>query len=539
MAAEKPVKKNENKRRTIAAIASGTVLVLLAGAGVFAAVQNPQEPALAEANPGLTNIPTAQQRLVCPTQPQLVSGVGENTDAAFAPGSDGEKTELAALAISDLGGTLPWLQLRTDLSAESDPTDLTPKVSDEKQQGQPATVGEDGQSQRKAKLSVNGSAATQPSLLTSYPLGGRPGLINAARSYTAPDGDLAGLASSDCIAPRHEQWITGLTTEVGATGVIGFSNPTDTTAVVNLDFYGSQGKVQAPGAQGIVLGPGESRSFLAAGFAPDEPALTVRIRSTGGAVGAWATQTFLYGLDAGGVDYIPATGTLARNQLITGFIAQNPDSNAKYLQDEDRKNSAPALILSSPAATETTATIKAYSTRGEVDLPNNGEISIPAQGTAVFELDRLAAGEYTFAIQGDNLVTATGRTVRGDADVDIAYLASAGRLGNSNVVALPQNGDATLVFGQADGESTVSITPVLASGAMGRQTSLTLNGGATVRKSVKDLGGDNKVAGVLISVSGDRVYGNVHITGSGNQLTAIPIRSTGQANTAVAVSLSE
>ncbi len=528
------------QRRTLAAVAAGALLLGAAGAGVYFASVNPQEPALAEAQAGLTSIPTAKQHLVCPSQPQLVSGVGENTDAEFSPGSTKEETRLAALAISDLGGTLPWLELHTSGEPGAKAKNLTPPVAEEVQQGEPATVGKDGQSQRSAKHSISETAALEPDFLTSYPLGGRQGLINTVRSYAAPDGDLSGLAMTDCVAPLHEQWLTGLTTEVGATGVIGLSNPTETTAVVTLDFYGAAGKVQAPGSHGIVLAPGQTRSFLAAGFAPDEQAVTARVRSTGGAVSAWATQTFLYGLDAGGVDYIPASTQLARRQVIAGFRAQDPAETRKYLQaDEEHGNSRPALILNSSAASETTAKVTAYSASGQARLPNNGEVSIPAQGTVVVPLDQLPAGDYTLAVDAENLVTAAARTLRGNAKPDVSFISSAGKLGNTNVVAAPGHGDAALVFGQTSGEAEVTLTPITKAGALGKASTLKLSGGTSVRKNIKDLGAGDEVRGVLISVSGDQVYGNVQVLGRGNQLSAFPIKSMGQANTAVPVSLSE
>lgn len=527
-------------RRTIAAATAGALLLGAAGTGIYFASANPQEPALAEAQASLTSIPASKQRLVCPAQPQLVSGVGENTDAEFAPGSNKEVTQLSTLAISDLAGTLPWLQLHPSGNTDAKGRDLTPRVVEEQQQGEPATVGKDGQSQRKGKRVLTKAAAQKPDFLTSYPLGGRQGLSSSVRSYAAPDGDLAGLAMSDCVTALHEQWITGLTTEVGATGVIGLSNPSETTAVVTLDFYGAAGKVQAPGSQGIVLAPGQTRSFLAAGFAPDEDALTARVRSTGGAVSAWATQTFLYGLDAGGVDYIPTSTQLARRQVVPGFRAQDPAATAKYLQaDAEHASSQPALILTSPAASETTATVTAYSAKGQAKLPNNGEVTIPAQGTVVVPLDRLPAGDYTLAVEAENLVTAAARSLRGDAKPDVSFISSAGKLGTSNVVAVPATGDAAIVLGQADGQAEVSLTPITKSGAMGKATTVKLSGGTSVRKNIKDLTGDGDATGVLIRVDGDQVYGNIQVLGRGNQLSAYPIKSMGQANTAVSVSLSE
>lgn len=533
-------KKSAINRRTVASAAIGALLLGAAGTGVYLASAHPQEPALAEAQAGLTSIPTSRQRLVCPAQPQLVSGVGENTDAEFAPGSQKEETHLTTLAISDLGGTLPWIQLHAGGDPAAEGKNLTPPVAEELQQGEPATVGKDGQSQRSAERSVNKASALEPDFLTAYPLGGRQGLTNSVRSYSAPDGDLAGLAMIDCVGPLHEQWLTGLTTEVGATGVIGLSNPSQTTAVVTLDFYGAAGKVQAPGSHGIVLAPGQTRSFLAAGFAPDEQAVTARVRSTGGAVSAWATQTFLYGLDAGGVDYIPTSTQLARRQVLAGFRAQDPAETRKYVQaDDEHRNSMPALILTSPAASETTAKVTAYSSSGEASLPDDGQISIPAQGTVVVPLDKLPAGDYTLAVEAENLVTATARTLRGGDNPDVSFISSAGKLGNSNVVATPANGDAAIVLGQTSGESEVTLTPVSTSGAMGKATTLKLSGGTTVRKNIKDLAAGPTARGVLISVDGDQVYGNVQVLGRGNQLSAFPIKSMGQANTAVSVSLSE
>lgn len=513
---------------------AGAILLAAAGTGVFAISQNPQEPALAEAQAGLTSIPTAQKRLICPSQPQLVSGVGEGTDAAFAPSSSDEDVALSIAMVSDLAGTLPWVQLGEE--------DQSPEVSEELQQGPPAAVADSGQSERTGRHRNITEEAPAAEVLTIHPLGRQPGLVSSVRTYEAEDGDLAGLAAADCVPPRHEQWVTGMTSQVGATAVLHLNNPTQTTAVANLDFYGHEGRINAPGAAGIVLAPNESRSFLVAGFAPDQQSVTARVRSTGGAIAAFATQNYLFGLTPGGTDYIVGTAGLARQQTVTGFLAQKADDTEAFLDQENRSFSQPALIITSPAASDTEVTVTAYNADGEVGLPNNGTITVPAQGTVEMPLDSLAAGTYSFSLEADNLITAATRTVKGTDTSDVAYQSSNQALGATNVVALPRENSAALVFGQASGESTITIHAVNADGKIGDPVTLNLEGAVTERlttRQLSDQSGLSTPVGALINVNGDRVFGQVNVTGSEDHIASYTIRSTQQANTAVPVSLSE
>ena len=69
-----------------------------------------------------------------------------------------------------------------------------------------------------------------------------------------------------------------------------------------------------------------------------------------------------------------------------------------------------------------------------------------------------------------------------------------------------------------------------------------LEGAVTERLTTRHLSeqsGLSTPVGALINVNGDRVFGQVNVTGSEDHIASYTIRSTQQANTAVPVSLSE
>ncbi|MGO1883906.1 MAG: DUF5719 family protein [Citricoccus sp.] len=517
------------KAPVAAGLAGAGVVVLVAAAVTAGSLIPSSTPAVdGAAVPAALNAVPAQS--LCAGPPRLPAGAEEGTDTQFSPVSTSADSGLTSVLLSDLAGRFPGsslVNLPAGDAGAGEPEELTAPQPEEVQQGTPATSGEDGVPVREATvedLSSPGGDAGDPTAVTVEPIGGQAVPADAVSLYSASDGDLAGTDASSCGAPAHEHWLAGATTTVGSTAVLVLSNPSASASTVDLSLFGGSGPVEAPGTTGIVLAPGESRSMVLGGLAPDEEHLAVHVTAQGGAVGATVQQHRLFGVTPGGVEIIQPTAAPSQTAVLPGLVVPSA-SNAEAVTGQDGYEQAgPAVLLAAPTA-DATAEITVSGPEGPVELPEGGVVDVEAGSTVRFPLDGLDHDIYTVTVTADAPLVAGARGLSGQADgpVDLSSVSAVGPLGLERLVARPSGADANLAL-YSDAGGAVEITPVLSDGSLGESLVRELGPKSTRAVAFDDLadGDAPEVSAVLLETAEGQVHAGVDVRGE-QGISAYPV----------------
>lgn len=470
-AALRRLQRTKFSKRTAALFGASTILAVAAvtAAGTSWGPDAPQLDTAARA----AELPATPLLSVCPGPPALPAGAGEDEDLDFSPLSSDAATALTVTATSDLAGTIPGMHYRATSATTNGPgsaVDITEPLAEDLQQGPPATAAQDGTVQELGFFDLITDPADQPLALSTQPVGGRPGTSAATTQYAATDGDLAGMTVGACTPAAHSHWLTGAITTTGTTAVLTMTNPSATNSTVDLTVYGTNGRIEASGATGIVLAPGQSRSMLVAGLAPRETSVAVQVAASGGPVAATIHQHRLDGIVPAGVDTLQpvAPGATA---VIPGMMI--PEDSETIAAGSGLDGQTPDLHLAS-AGGAASVTITLRGPDGPVTIPAAASaVDLAPGSTTTVDLSGVAPGIYAVEIQSDAsiLATATSLTFNPAADnadasgntaaVDTAYMPATTPVRGDTMVALPAlgNPDTTLVL-TAGSDATVSITPI-------------------------------------------------------------------------------
>ncbi|WP_434992999.1 DUF5719 family protein [Arthrobacter sp. Ld5] len=500
--------------------AAGVVLLgataAIASGGLTAAL--PDGPA-ADVEIPAAAVPAGDYAAVCPAPPRLIASAGDGADPEFGPASASARATVSGVVLSDLGATVtgsgllpvggdePLALIREFASRSS----LTSE--------DPASSGEDGLTDRTAGV-ARGVAVEAPSVLRAQSQGGLTPAAAATTTYTAADGDLRGLAATACQVPSSELWLLGATTTVGQSSYLTLTNPTGTAASVSLELHGPDGPIEAPGTRDQLVAPGETRRIVLAALAGDQEQVAVHVRSERGRVSGVIQQSVLRGLTPGGVDLLSPGAPAGLTQVVPGVVVQDAATARRIREQEGYGTAAPALQVLVPGTSDAVLDVRVFGSDGEVDLPGGGVVRAAGGAVTSIPLDALPEGTYTAAVTSDVSVVAAARVTRGTGrgdPVDLAGAPAAVRLGSDHVVALAEGVDTALVLGAPSGRGEITLTPVLADGALGEPVVIGIAGGTSVTVPSSSLG--RSPVAVLVDATGDPVYGA--------QVSTLPGKRTG------------
>ncbi len=481
---------------------TGTLIaaVALVGAGsIFPAVD-----ATRTVQPVPHPVPVGETMANCQGPTQLLAGSAAGADPQFSANSSSTKTQLNAVVLSNAAGTLPGAAVEM-LNGKFTSLVTLSKPPAETAQGAPTEL--DGKPKVRAEVE-RGRTSDASSVLRVQPLDGQMSRGAGSVVVSSNDGDLQGMAAAPCQTPGNELWISGASTTVGRTGVLMVSNSSASPATVSLELFSNSGLVQAAGSKGLVVPAGTVRSVVLAGLAPGKDALSVHLKSTGGAVSATIQQSVLRGLTPGGVDYLVPTQMPASSVVIPGVRVQGPDAAGKISSQSGYADAATALALTVPGVRDAVVEVRAFGPDGQVALPNGGVFTAKAGSVSEFPLAGLAEGSYSLSLNSDVPVVAAARlsssTGTGKA-VDMAWAPAAQRLGSEHLLTVPQDVGSRLLLTAPEGPATVQLVPISNSGVLGEVRDVELKKGLSATLDPSTLAKDT--AAVLISASGSPAYG--------------------------------
>lgn len=519
----------KGRAASAAGVAAGVLILAGTGAVVAAGSLTPHPETSRTVPAAEAAVPAGASVGVCPGPARLLEGTDAGTDAQFRPESATAATRVSA-AVLGAGGVLPGSRLSG--------LDGTAAVEIAKDPGAAPTAGTP---QELLAGVVADRAVDQVNVLSANALANQNASAAGAMKYTASDGDLQGSAAATCAQPSNDQWLAGAATTLGRTSVLALTNASSTPATVSLELFGAGGQIQAPGTRGLLVAPGTTRSVVLAGLAPNESQLSVHVRSAGGPVAASIQQSVLRGLTPGGVDFISPGAAPAVRQVMTGVDIQDPAGVAALTGQPGYRDAGPALELTVPGASDAVVEIKLYGRDGQHALPSGGVITAKAGSTTEVSLAGVPAGQYTVAASSDVSFVAAARMGRGlqaGQPLDVAWAASAVRLGSQHVVPVPKGGLRQLVFGALDARATITYAPITADGKVRPAATADIAGGTTASISIPAQADGADVVGYVVSASGGAAYGAVLVGQDGrNDVSSLAFLAAAAGRETVPVTL--
>ncbi|MDQ1594556.1 MAG: hypothetical protein QOH40_1112 [Arthrobacter pascens] len=518
------------RRGTLAGLLSAAVIVAAGGGLVAAASLAPQPSGGQELEVPLASVPAGMSQDVCPGPAKLLEGTPVGTDPQFSPESATARSTVSAAVVGAAGALLPGSRL-----SALDGSELVRIAKDPGTASAPA-----GASAQLAGV-VAQRDVKDVSVLSADALGNRQAAAAGVMSYSATDGDLQGSAAAACQAPLNDLWLTGANTAVGRSSVLHLTNASTTPATVNLELFGKDGQIKAPGSRGLLVGPGTTRSIVLAGLAPGQERLSVHARSTGGPVSAFIQQSALRGLTPGGVDFIAPGTAPSALQVMTGVDIQDAAGLEDLTATRGFSDAAPSLQITVPGPVDAVVEVKLFGRGGQKALPGGGVVTAKAGTVTEVPLAGVPTGQYTVSASADVTIVAAARVTRGlkaAQSTDFSWAPSTGRLGSQHVVPVPGEGERFLVFGALADRATISYTPITADGKVRQSATADIAGGTTTSLKVPDQIEKSSVTGYLVSAAGGAAYGTVLLEREGrNDVSTVAITPGAEGQQKVPVTL--
>lgn len=332
-------------------------------------------------------------------RPSPIALVGRtNTACAVAPAEPGSSTSVSAVVIRSAPGREGTL---TGTTVGSSGLDLSLTA------------------QGKGRLLTGRNA---PELLQGT------GVMATASSgqvfTTGTAGDQQGLMSAPCTAPATEHWFVAAGAEAAARSELILTNPDDTQAEVDLQFFGAEGEVVVPGSPGVVVEAHASRTIALESLATVPGPLTVSVRATTGRVSAVARDLHSVDVAPAGADWHTSAVAPTR-QLVIPDVPEGQGTRQ--------------LVVTNPGATVATVKVQVLAQTGPFAPVGAESVEVkPASTVAVDLAAGLVGRSAGIRLTSDQPVTGAvvSTSLRDDAAPDFAVQSATPSLTRTGVVAL-------------------------------------------------------------------------------------------------------
>ncbi len=335
------------------------------------------------------------------------------------------------------------------------------------------------------------------------------------------DSTMVGFLATECGDALNEQWVAGGSTETGRETNLVLSNGTDVDARVDLEIWGTNGLVEAPGSKGIVVPALSQRVYSIAGFAPDEPSPAVHVVSTGAAIWATLQVTAVRGLVPGGVDRIGSISAPAATLVFPTVRIPSEASIGEVLSDPAYSDITPAIRLLNPNEVDATATITLVPADG--GDPQSVTATVSAGLVSDIALADFVEGDWSIIVTADQPLVSAIRTGFHDPNsgvTDIAWESPSPIYAGTMAIAVPSGSTLGIVNPRSDAITVevsngdvITAIEIPAGGSVVRP----VDSGQVVLKSTGDIAASIVIetgSGIAIvrALSEPRDAGNVVVT---------------------------
>jgi hypothetical protein len=276
-----------------------------------------------------------------------------------------------------------------------------------------------------------GGGAAAPTVISTPPNQADPSaqlLLSGAQSQQVDAGDFVGLAAAACTRAVGESWLVGGSTTVGRTTLLVLDNPSEVAATVDIELFGAEGAILAPGTRGIIVPPSGQRVLSLAGFQPDVAAPVVHVTSTGGQVSATLQQSIVRGLEPGGVDIV-ASAPLSSSTIIPGVLLPDvPAAQALRSGGAAFDDVITLLRLFAPGEGTVPVTVSLIPEDG-AQTGASFDVELEAGRATEVSLEDVVTGSYTVRIESESpIASAVRATSAVGSTTDFAWYVPAPQL---------------------------------------------------------------------------------------------------------------
>jgi len=322
-----------------------TTLSLIGAATALAAITGVAALTVPEGTPGTSaaaaeRLPVERTELLCP-QPSL-SELAETDYTSFTPKSEpkGSAAQKGSAELLPTGAEAPAEDSKNDKGGKGDKKD-----------------GKGGEAKPVASLKEPGTP-----VVAAVSGGEAPALIGSADGALAPgwtaqqttvlgSGDGRGVLGASCTAPDTDFWFPGASTAKQRQDYVQLTNPDDTAAVVDLELYGEDGRIETKTGEGITVPPRSSEPVLLSTLTSEPVAdLAVHVLARSGRVGAAVRATD----EKAGSDWLQSAAVPSAGAVLPG-IPKDATSVHLVATATGERDADLAVRLAGPAGSITPA----------------------------------------------------------------------------------------------------------------------------------------------------------------------------------------
>ena len=308
--------------------------------------------------------------------------------------------------------------------------------------------------------------------------GPQAGGLEVEQVSRGDDGPNRGWAGTRCEAPAADSWFLGGTTLVGNDTELVLVNPFDDPALVRVELYGADGRIDVPELDGVVLGPRARSVRNLARYVPDESPLAIHVVAREGRVAPAVRVHRTRGETPLGVDWLPRLAQPGTQVDVPGIPTGNGSRRLFVFAPGDRTVYLRVQFTLPDGQIVPQGFEDVEVEPGKPVSLNLAEVlTVVNQRTA--EKTMLPVGLRVYAEGGPVFVTAFAESrSRFLAIREISYVGSAGPLTGPTLVTEARNlgkMDCALLFHAPDGPARVEIRTLLSNGEQGPAVRKTLN----------------------------------------------------------------
>lgn len=232
----------------------------------------------------------------------------------------------------------------------------------------------------------------------------------------APKDGGGGLVVGSCPGVVDDAWLMGLGSGGKHFSTLILTNLADSPAAVDVSLWGPKGRVDAVGAEGIVVKPSSVRRIRLDELAAGESELAIRVHRRRGSVSAVVNDTSSAVFR--GTEPVSATLSPRRRQVVAGLT---------------EGTAGRTLLLLNPGGTTSRVDVRIIGPKGTFTPSGLEQVKVPAGSTRSIDIPRSAGpDEQALLITSDRPVAAGVRM--SPDDTDYAYAEAASPLAGPAVV---------------------------------------------------------------------------------------------------------
>ncbi|MFI2030077.1 DUF5719 family protein [Streptomyces buecherae] len=426
-------------RTTLSLLAAATALAAITGVASMTG-DSDSDP---KSGPGGTRaaaaarMPVERSALVCPAPTS--SELGETTYTAYTPKAPGQGDDKGAAKLlpahpaDDGGGDEDGAARDGDRDkgdARGDALTGDPVVPLTK----PGTP-----------VSEDTSRSDAPALIGVADGALAPGwTVQQTTAVTAGDG--RGLLGASCVAPGTDFWFPGVSTAGDRQDYVHLTNPDSTQAVVDLELYGENGRLEAPSGESINIPPHSTKPVLLSTLV-SKPTINVTLHA---AVRSGRIGASVQAVDANiGSDWLPAAAPPGTRAVLPGI---------------PKDATSVRLVAYATGSGDADLKIQLSGPSGSLTPAGHEKVSVKSRMTSAIDLGDLTKGEpgsLVLTPQGSGTApfVAALRVTRGKGgQQETAFIPASTPIESRGTVADNRSKGSTLSLTAPDEAATVRVT---------------------------------------------------------------------------------